>query len=315
MTDTLRALLEARSTLLADLEPVSNEMLLVRSDRSGTMQLYELEPVSGNLRQLTDLPDPVARAAYVAGKRVAVIEVDQDGDELHQLFLLELDEVRNGGARSREELRALTNDTRFGHHLAGVALDGSALAFTSNRRNGVDFDLWAHDFASGHQRLVYAEGGWCQPASGFSPDGRWVSILRPGARPLDTDLLLVELASGSARTLVPHPDEAAQVGPPAWVGPGQLWASSNVGRDFAAVVSLDLGASRAPRVVAEDPSGDLEVFASRGGTAVALVANRDGVSKITVLDLGGTRPVVKNTPATKVELPEPGVVHDYRRQR
>lgn len=312
VTDILRDLLEARSIFLADVEDAPDERLLVRSDRSGTMQLYELEPVSGNLRQLTDLPDPVARAAYVPGKRLALLEVDQGGDERHQLFALDLDLTTGAGVRGREELAAITSDGRFGHHLAGVAPDGSMLAFTSNRRNGVDFDLWIYDFASGHHRCIYDGGGWCQPGSGFSPDGRWVSILRPGPRPLDTDLLLVDVLSGAAQVLLPHADEAALVGPPAWVGPSRAWVSSNVGRDFAAIVSLDLAAGASAEVVAEDATADLEVVSSPGAQVVALIANRDGASEITVVDVDGASQPADGAGGQRLQLPEPGVVSDYR---
>ncbi|MDA8301085.1 MAG: S9 family peptidase [Actinomycetota bacterium] len=308
MSDVLRSLLETRSTLLADVERSSEERLLVRSDRSGTMQLYELQPGPGDLRRLTHLPDPVARAAYVSGSRSVVVEVDRDGDERHQLFILDLDQLPSAGARSREELTAITRDPRFGHHLAGVAPDGSALAFTSNRRNGVDFDLWIHEFASGSQRCLYDAGGWCQPASGFSPDGRWVSVLRPGPRPLDTDLLLVEVATGTVCPVLPHPEEAALVGAPAWVGPGRFWVASTVGRDFAAIVSAGTSAATPAEVVSEDSCADLDVLSSPAGHAAAVIANRDGASEVSVVVPGAT----EGGEGTLVQLPEPGVVLDYK---
>jgi dipeptidyl aminopeptidase/acylaminoacyl peptidase len=308
VSDVLRSLLETRSTLLADVERSSEERLLVRSDRSGTMQLYELQPGPGDLRRLTHLPDPVARAAYVSGSRSVVVEVDRDGDERHQLFILDLDQLPSAGARSREELTAITRDPRFGHHLAGVAPDGSALAFTSNRRNGVDFDLWIHEFASGSQRCLYDAGGWCQPASGFSPDGRWVSVLRPGPRPLDTDLLLVEVATGTVCPVLPHPEEAALVGAPAWVGPGRFWVASTVGRDFAAIVSAGTSAATPAEVVSEDSCADLDVLSSPAGHAAAVIANRDGASEVSVVVPGAT----EGGEGTLVQLPEPGVVLDYK---
>ncbi len=280
----------------------------MRSDRSGTMQLYELQPGPGDLRRLTHLPDPVARAAYVSGSRSVVVEVDRDGDERHQLFILDLDQLPSAGARSREELTAITRDPRFGHHLAGVAPDGSALAFTSNRRNGVDFDLWIHEFASGSQRCLYDAGGWCQPASGFSPDGRWVSVLRPGPRPLDTDLLLVEVATGTVCPVLPHPEEAALVGAPAWVGPGRFWVASTVGRDFAAIVSAGTSAATPAEVVSEDSCADLDVLSSPAGHAAAVIANRDGASEVSVVVPGAT----EGGEGTLVQLPEPGVVLDYK---
>ena len=73
----------------------------------------------------------------------------------------------------------------------------------SNKANGVDFDLWVLELASGEHRLVHAGGAWLQVGSGFSPDGRFISVLRPGPRPLDDDLLLIEVATGEVSSSLP----------------------------------------------------------------------------------------------------------------
>jgi hypothetical protein len=228
--DVVRALLRTRTATLADLDRGADvpERLLVRSDLSGTMQLYEV--VSGELLELTALPEPVGTAHYVPGSRRAVLAIDEGGNERHQLYLLDLDEAAESTVVSFDRLRSLTSDRRFGHYLAGGSPDGRSVAYLSNQANGVDFDLWVCDLASAEHRCCYAGGAWCQPASGFSPDGRFVSVLRPGDRPLDFDLVLVDLTTGEARFPLEHPDEAALVGPPAWVNSSCFYASSNVGK-------------------------------------------------------------------------------------
>ncbi len=200
--DAFSALLQTRSAVLADvdLDSGAEERLLVRSDLSGTMQLYELR--AGELVELTALSEPVAGAHYIPRTRRAVLEIDDGGNERHQLYLLELDAP--APATSFDRLENLTGDGRFGHHFAGVSHDGASIAYVSNRGNGVDFDLWLYDLAGAEHRCCYAAGAWCQPASGFSPDDRFVSVLRPGRRPLDTDLVLVEVATGDARLVLEH---------------------------------------------------------------------------------------------------------------
>ena len=93
--DMITALLEAKSAVLADVDVTSGppERLLVRSNLTGTMQLYELGGGSG-LRQLTELPEPVTTGHYVPGQRRAVIAVDTGGNERHQLYLLDLEPDR-----------------------------------------------------------------------------------------------------------------------------------------------------------------------------------------------------------------------------
>ena len=183
-SDRVRALLNTRRALLADVDLGAGplERILARSDLSGTVQAYEL--TSGELVELTTLPEPVASAHYVPGARQAVLAVDTGGNERHQLYLLDLDDATRAAVTGFDRLRALTSDPRFGHQFAGISPDGRTLAYVSNRANGVDFDLWLCDLDRDEHRLLYAGGSYCQPGSGFSPGGRFVSVLRPGPRPL-----------------------------------------------------------------------------------------------------------------------------------
>jgi dipeptidyl aminopeptidase/acylaminoacyl peptidase len=263
------------------------------------MQLYELG-TSAALRPVTDLPEPVGAAAYVPGRRRAVVAVDRGGDERHQLYLVDLDSGANGPG----QLEALTDDPRYGHQLAGVSPDGATVAYLSNRRNGVDFDLWACDLATRSHRSLYTEGGWCQSSSGFSPDGRWVAISRPGPRPLDEDLVLVEVATGEARTVLAHPGEAAEVGPPVWWDKTTILVSSNVSRDRAAVIRYDLSTGEQSHLAGGDWD-TTPVTGLPGGPLVA-VENRNGSSRLVLLDPTG---VVEER---EVPLAEPGVVLSYK---
>ncbi len=286
--DMITALLEAKSAFLADVDVTSGppERLLVRSNLTGTMQLYELDPGSG-LRQLTDLPEPVTTGHYVPGQRRAVIAVDRGGNERHQLYLLDLERDPQAGAdrpAGPEDLEPLTEEPKYGHHFAGISADGQLLAYVSNQANGVDFDLWVCDMGRSDHSCVFAGGGWCQPASGFSPEGRFVSVTRPGPRPLDDDLLLVEVATGEASNPLPHPSEAAQVGPPAWVDDQTFYVSSSVGRNFSGVVRHELATGVTSTLPGSGQDHDARVVSSPNGGALAVITNRDGVSEVQLLD-------------------------------
>ncbi len=305
MTDVLRQLIATRSTILADVDQGSDarERLLVRSNRTGTMQVFELT-AAGVLGQVTALPEPVATARYVPGSRRAVIEVDAGGTERHQLYLVDLDTAAADGPADIDGLTPLTRDPRYGHHVAGVAPDGSAVAYLSNRRNGVDFDLWTCDLGTGEHRCVYSGGGWCQPASGYSPDGRWVAIVRPGPRPLDTEVLLVGIGTGLVQTPLAHPHEAAEVGSPAWIDATRCFLSSNVGTDRAGVVSYALASGAAVPLGARGEHWDATPITSRDGRTLVLIENRNGASW---MSLGASDAPDQRTDIATVE---PGVVVD-----
>lgn len=301
--DLVRALLRTRRTLLADVDRGEDapERVLVRSDAGGTMQLYEL--VSGELIELTALPEPVASAHYIPGARRSVLAIDEGGNERHQLYLLDLDDAAARTVDGFGGLRALTGDPRFGHHFAGISPDGRTLAYVSDRSNGVDFDLWLCDLDRAEHRLLHAGGAWYHPASGFSPDGRFVAVLRSGTRPLDVDLVLVEVASGEARIPIPHPGEAAEVGSPAWVSASVFYVASNVGRQFAAIVRHDLHAGETTTVPGTGEQFDAAVVAAN--RAIIVIENRDGASTMWRYDAH------TGESDGDIRLPEAGVTHAW----
>jgi dipeptidyl aminopeptidase/acylaminoacyl peptidase len=302
--DPIRALLRTRRTLLADvdLSEDAQERVLALSDVSGTAQLYEL--VSGDLIELTSLPEPVASAHWIPGGRRAVVAIDTGGDERHQLYLIDLDDAAATTVTGFDRLHALTSEPRCVHEFAGVSPDGRTLAYVSDRAGGADFDLWLCELERGEHRLLHAGGAWYAPSSGFSPDGRFVSVLAPGPRPLDIDLVLVDAASGEAQIPIPHEGEAALVGSPAWVSERVFYASSNVGREFAAVVRHDLNTRETTAVPGTGERFDAEVV-SGGAGAIIVIENRDGASTMWRYDTQtGER-------GDEVPLPEPGVTHAW----
>jgi dipeptidyl aminopeptidase/acylaminoacyl peptidase len=197
-------------------------------------------------------------------------------------------------------MQTLTADPRYGHHPAGVSPDGRTLAFTSNRRNGVDFDVWLHDLETGEQRLLYGEGGWCRPASGWSPDGRWLSVLKAGDRPLDQRLLLLDPATGAVTEIDPHAEEAAHVQAPAWLSATALVTATSFGHDTEAVVRFDLVTGERTVLVAD--GYDHEVATSKDGKTLLVLTNEDGATTARFVD------PVTGAGAEELPLPEPGVL-------
>ena len=300
MADLLHALLESRSTLLADVSGTGR--VLARSDRAGSMQLYEVD-TAGRVRQCTAFDEPVGVAAAVPGRRAAVIGVDAGGNERFQLYLVDLD--AEAPVSSLEALQPLTASAAHGHLLAGVSPSGQEVAYLSNRRNGVDFDLWVCGLASGEHRIVYAEGGYCQPSSGYSPDGRLVALHRPGPRPLDSDLVLVDVRTGMWRMPLPHPDEAAEIGAPAWVDGEVFFASSTVGRDRAGIVRHDLSTGRTTPLDGVGDQWDASVVSGADGRTLLVIENAGGASRMRLFD------APSGTELGPVPTAEPGVVASY----
>jgi dipeptidyl aminopeptidase/acylaminoacyl peptidase len=303
--DLLRALLRSPTSLLADVshDPAGAERLLVRGDATGTMQLSEL--VDGERFVLTDLPEPVGGAHYLPVGRQAVLEIDQGGNERYGLWLVDLAAATAEPVSQLAGLRPLTSDPRFGHHFAGASPDGRWIAYVSNRADGIDFDLWTVELATGEHRLIHAGGTWYHASSGFAPDGRTIAVLASGDRPLDSDLVLVEGGTGVALIPLAHPDEAALVGSPAWIDDGSFAVSSNVGGDFMTIVRHELATGATSPLQGDLADVDAEVVTSRDGSTLLVIENRDGANVMTLRD------PATGTVRREVPTPEPGVVSSW----
>ncbi|WP_448619215.1 S9 family peptidase [Geodermatophilus sp. URMC 65] len=288
----LRELLQGRSTAALD---SAGDHLLLRTDATGLDQLAEWH--AGVERPLTAFDARVTTARYRPGHRQAVVEGDVGGDERSQLWLLDLDGPL---VRDRSRVQALTHDPGAVHHFAGMSPDGRRVAILANRRDRAAFDVWLLDLDTGHEQLLHDGGGWCQPASGFSPDGGWLSVLRPGPRPMDTDLLLLDIATSGQRVVLPHLDEAAVVGAPAWVDATVLVVSSNLGRDRHALIRVDLATDEGTVVLTR--AWDVGGWTSPDGMTLLAVSNVDGSSAGELFDARTM------APRGRLRLPDPDAV-------
>jgi dipeptidyl aminopeptidase/acylaminoacyl peptidase len=115
--------------------------------------------------------------------------------------------------------------------------------------------------------------------------------------------VLVETTSGEAHIPIAHPGEAALTGPPAWVSDSVFYASSNVGREYAAVVRHDLDTGETTTVPGTGEQFDAEVV-SAGGAAIVVIENCDGASTMWRYD-------TQTGERCDVPLPEAGVTHAW----
>jgi dipeptidyl aminopeptidase/acylaminoacyl peptidase len=284
--ELLIRLLEARSAVLADVAPDGLEVLL-RSDDTGSMQIYRLPLQNGEPAQLTFLDEPVAAARYIPGSPDAVIAVDTGGDENYQLWRIDV----HGG-----ELRTLVVEPGVKHDLGDVSRDGRFLAFTSTRRNRIDFDVYVLDLADGSSRIVL-EGG-SNLVESFSPDGRWLTVFRlDGEVALSGDLRLVDLGSGDVRTIVERTGAGTAHGSSWYPDSSGFLFSTDAGRDVAAIARYNIAAASWEYVV--DTAWDSEVSLSGDGRAALVVHAEDAVTRLHLYDA--------ETFAAVRELPLPDV--------
>ena len=286
VTLDLKALLELRTAAPADID---DDTLLLRCDIPGTMQLFRVPLGGGELEQLTDYPDPVD-GHLVPGTRAVLVEHDDAGNELTQLSLL------GDGV-----IRPLVSDLEYAHREPMFTLDGSKLAYMTNRENGVDWAIYLRDLATGTERRVFGQGGGCSVA-GFSPSGRFLVVQDDTGRSGDNDLYLIDVDAGNARHLTPHDDEA-WFDPPVWrPDDTAFYVASNVDRDKKAIHRYDLDGDRWTVVAESD--WDLECYGDPSGRWLLLDVNEDGYTRYELRD-AATLDVVGDLP-----LPGRGVAEE-----
>ena len=266
----LRSLLEMRQAVPLSFSD-DGTRLLVASNIPGTHQLYALPARGGELEQLTDSPEPVSGLFLPDGR--VLVEIDAGGNERTQLYVLD------GG-----KLDPLVVDPRFIHRTPQAA--GDVLAYSTNRRNGVDFDVVARNLESGEER-VFEIGGNCSVES-VSPDGTRIAVERIGEQSGDGDIYVCNVVTGEFEHVTPH-EGAAEYFSVQWLD-GELVLTTNEGRDT-------LGITVNGALVAES-NWDLDCRVDLAGRNLLVVANEDGYSRLTLHD--------PRTQALRAEVPLPG---------
>jgi dipeptidyl aminopeptidase/acylaminoacyl peptidase len=241
----LRALLEMRQAVPLSWSP-DGRWLLVRSNIPGTHQLYVLP----GMRRLTSYEEPVTGQFLPDGH--VLVEVDEGGNERIQLHVLD-----HG---------PLVSDPQFIHRTP--IAHGRTLAYATNRRNGVDFDVVAHELETGEETVFEFDGNVY--VEGMSPDGRFIAADVTGARSGDNTLVVCDVETGERTELTPH-SEASEFYSPVWTPQG-IALSTNEGRDTFAIVC-------AGRPLYES-EWDVELVGDDSGRLLLAVENADGYSRL-----------------------------------
>lgn len=284
MAYTIQDFLEIKTAFPSSFS-ADGSKLLIQSNLPGTFQVYRVRRSGGPLEQVTAFEEP-AWGAYLPESDRILLSMDEGGNERMQIYLIDED----GGP-----LEKVVYEPDYIHRVGGVTRDGSLLAYASNRRNGVDFDIYVRAVGSGEERCVFDRGGLCS-AAGFSPDGRYLSVLRPTLRNMDNDLYLVDLTADEIVHVSPHEDEAL-FGPAQWLADGsRFFFASDHDREFSGIARYDMREASWQYVI----EGEWDRWCQIDWPATKLLAgiNEDGYTRMEILDPSTLRRVA--------EVPSPG---------
>jgi len=261
------------------------------TDITDTPQIWAVDATGGWPDQLSFFQDKVwTLAASPSGERLVCLR-DIGGNERHQIFLISAD-----GA----QMLRLTQDDQAIHNFPVWSPDGQWLAYASNARNGIDFDIYVQAIDHGQPTLVFQSAGNYRVLA-WSPDGTHL-VLSHEVSSAHQVLYLLELAVGSSRPLTPV-DRPVSNQHVHWAADGTIYLLTDLDRDAMGLARLDLDTGEVMYLV--DHPGEAESLAvSPDACRLAYTVNPDGYARLYVYDLeAGTSAPVQGLPNGVVAEP------------
>ena len=286
IADKVAAYTEFRGYGFVDWHPTEDTMLVRHREAGANIaQIYLLRSAGGSLDKITDFPDPVTSAAFepVSG-RALLYTRDTGGNEATQVFHMDL-ATRQSVLLSSPDERSTGTWSHDGKRVlvAAVPIDKTAAGGTRNSLN-TTFTLVNPLVPA--QRKTLAElpgGGWGNFS--FSYDGRWIAALQYRT-PNDSDLFLVNAATGERQKLLPNSGAAAAgIGAVAWSRDNrQLFITTNQGGEFNELAAFTLRSQRLKVLSRHIPWDVQSVNTSPDGRLLLAVVNNNGRDEVHLFD-------------------------------
>jgi dipeptidyl aminopeptidase/acylaminoacyl peptidase len=265
----------------------TGDKILVSSDETGIYNAYAI-PVDGapSVQLTHSTGDAVRVAGYFPTDERFLYLSDQGGNELHHLFVRELD----GSATDLtpgEDLKATFLDWAF---------DDESFFIGTNERDNRYFDIYDVSIDDYERTLVFRnEEGFSYGA--VSPDERYLALSKTNTRS-DSDIYLYDRLEDKLRHLTPHEGEIVN-DPQAFAPDGSaLYYRTDEGHEFAYLARINLETGEREPVIRPDWDVWYAYF-SRPGNYLILGINEDARTRIRAYEY----PSMQET-----DLPDAGVL-------
>ncbi len=270
--------LNIRSAGSPSLSPDGRELVFTTAI-TGVAQVWKVPATAGGPagagwpEQLTFYSDRILGASYSPAGDWIAFSKDRGGDERAQIFLMSPD---------GSQIRQVTDDPKTIFQFGGWSRDGKMLAYSSNQRDQRFFDVFVYDVTTGQAKKVYQRDE-SDSAPGFSPDGRSLLIERANTN-LDSDLFLLDLATGQVKHLTPHKGEAGWSAMSWLPDSSGFYVLTDLDSDFTNLAFVDVRKGEVK--IGDKRNWDFEdLDVSEDGKWMAYALNAEGYSELHVKNL------------------------------
>lgn len=245
----------------------SKKYVIYQSNLTGTSQIYLKNLETDTVEQITSYEDPVGVVGHSPIKDDFIFSKAVGGNEKYQLYLYDIE--------TRQTKRLTTKD-EFIFHFGGWSRDGKFITFSSNERNGTDFDVFLMDMETSQITPLYTEGGMCFGLN-FSPDGSMAAI-RLHKTNVNQELFLVDIDTLIKRHITPHTGDI-EYGAPQWLPDSSgFYYRTNEASEFKHLIFFDLKTGTKTKILETDWDVTSAII-TRDGSTMIVSTNEDGYTK------------------------------------
>jgi dipeptidyl aminopeptidase/acylaminoacyl peptidase len=265
-----------RSASFADWLP-NDDGILIATRFGNTSQLHTVNSPGGARNQITFFDEPVTNGSFSPSSAYNgfLFTKDIGGNEFDQIYWYDMN-TRNAEMLSDGASR------NFGMSWSNK---GDQFAFTSSRRNKMDFDIYISDMKSPKVATLKVDRG----------SGYWVAV---DWSPDDSKLIVIQYLSSTKSnsyildlkteglTQINDAKTEAVFLASGWDKTGKkIYATTNMGREFNTLVQYDVS-SKKIEYITDDIPWDIDEFTTNTSrTKAAFTVNENGFSQLYVMDI------------------------------
>jgi len=273
LRERLRQYLNVRAAGLSALR-ADGRAVMISTRFAETSQLHMVTQPMGARFQLTFADEPINYADFVPGAPHLISYLkDQGGNEQYRLHLHNLE---TGQANPISPTQSRTTSWRWSN-------TGERIAFNSNSRNKVDFDIYIAQRDDPSQQRVIAQPGGLSFATAWAPDDSAL-IIGQYRSVTDSSYLLYRFDTQTLTPITPTETPARYSNASFGADANTLFLTTQRDTEFLVLYHVDLATQTWTPLTQDIPWDVTSVATSTDGRQLAFIVNNDGYSELYVMD-------------------------------